>query len=74
MKFTGENGDEKYSYSFSNVEKSYDMRIQLYNINADDTLVQYGYDSEGDISDVTGKMNLDLRINDDGFFGNGKLT
>ena len=74
LKFTGENGDEKYSYTFSNVEKSYDMRIQLSNINADDTLVQYGYDSEGDISDVTGKMNLDLRINDDGFFGNGKLS
>ena len=74
LKFTGENGDEKYSYTFSNVEKSYDMRIQLSNINAEDTLVQYGYDSEGDISDVTGVMNLDLRINDDGFFGEGKLS
>ena len=74
LKFTGENKEEKYSYTFSNVEKSYDMRIELSNINADDTLVQYGYDSNGDIKDVSGIMNLDLRINDDGFFGKGKLS
>lgn len=74
LKFLGEKEDEKYSFTFSNLEKSYDMKIELSNINACDTLVQYGYDSKGELNNVTGVMNLDLRINDDGFFGEGKLT
>ena len=74
LEFSGEKGDEKYRYTFDNTKKSYDMKIELSNINAEDSLVQYGYDSNGEIGDVTGKMNLDLRINDDGFFGSGKFS
>ncbi|WP_300394630.1 hypothetical protein [Fusobacterium sp.] len=74
LKFLGEKEDEKYSFAFNTLEKSYDMKIELSNINACDTLVQYGYDSKGELNNVTGVMNLDLRINDDGFFGQGKFT
>lgn len=73
LEFSGTNGDEKYFYSFNNLEKSYDMQIKATNIKANNKLVQYGYDSEGDISDAKGIVNLDLRINDDGFFGEGEL-
>lgn len=73
LKFTGNKGDEKYLYTFDNQKMSYDMRIFLENINAEENLVQYGYDSEGQISDVSGIFNMDLRINEEGFFGYGKL-
>lgn len=73
LKFSGENKEEKYTYTFSNEKKSYDMLILLNNIKATSPLVQYGYDSEGEIRDVDGVVDLDLRINDDGFFGKGSL-
>ena len=47
LKFSGNNGEEKYTYSFDNRKMSYDMRIVLENIQAEDSLVQYGYDSNG---------------------------
>lgn len=49
------------------------MQIKLENIEANDALIQYGYDSNGAIKNVSGLYNMDLRINDDGFFGYGKL-
>lgn len=73
LKFSGNNGEEKYTYSFDNRKMSYDMRIVLENIQAEDSLVQYGYDSNGDLRDVSGLFNMDLRINEKGFFGWGKL-
>ena len=73
LKFTGNREKEKYTYIFDNRKMSYDMRIILENIQAEDPLVQYGYDSKGDIKNVSGLFNMDLRINEKGFFGWGKL-
>lgn len=73
LKFEGKNEKEEYGFSFSNLEKKYDLYITANNIKMNDYLFQYGYDSEGEINNIDGTASINLRINEDGFFGKGKL-
>lgn len=68
-----ENNEEKVFIKYDNSYEKNDFTVRVKNINFNDQLFQYAYDSKSTIKDVKGLVNLDLTINDKGFFGKGTL-
>lgn len=66
-------GKEEFKLNFNTINKNYDFNVIGKNVNMDETILQYAYDSEREIKNVEGKLNIDFRMNDDGFFGSGKV-
>lgn len=71
---TGNNGEEKYSLNFNTLKKRYDFNIIAKNIKINQSIFQYAYDSKGEITNISGNLNIDFRINPEGYFGKGKLS
>lgn len=61
LDFNGDVQGEKYRFSFDNNKKRYSMRIKLDNVEINDDLMQYGYDSEK-LTYLSGNIGLDLII------------
>jgi len=64
--------EEAFGFSYSNFEKEKSMNIRLGNLTPTNNLMQYAYTKEFlDYKD--GKVDLDLTIDSDGLFGEGKV-
>ncbi|MGL4733228.1 MAG: translocation/assembly module TamB domain-containing protein, partial [Fusobacteriaceae bacterium] len=70
--FSGEDGNEKATYSFNNLTEDYDMNIKLENIQIDTSLLQYGYYYEP-VQYKGGRVDLDLTISPRGLEGSANL-
>ncbi|MGL4402951.1 MAG: translocation/assembly module TamB domain-containing protein [Fusobacteriaceae bacterium] len=70
--FSGENENEKASYSFNNNIEQYEMNIKLKNMEIDTSLLQYGYYYEP-VQYKSGKVDLDLTISPRGLEGVANL-
>ena len=68
-----EDNNENIFVKFDNSTGKNEFSLDLKDINFNDKLFQFAYDSNGAIKDVSGVANLKLKINNEGFFGNGKL-
>lgn len=68
-----EDNNEKIFVKFDNSTGKNEFSLDLKDIKFNDRLFQFAYDSKKTISDVEGFVNLNLKINNEGFFGEGKL-
>lgn len=76
LEFTGvgkENNNEKLFIKYDSSTGKYGFYLDLKNIDFNDKLFQYAYDSHGAIKDVYGIANLKLKISDEGFLGEANL-
>ncbi|MDR3258476.1 MAG: translocation/assembly module TamB [Fusobacteriaceae bacterium] len=67
---TGESGDEKYKYTFSNKDQRYWMDIEVKNISPRKEWIQYGYIGN-DVAVWGGKIDLKLEIGSDTYLKGG---
>lgn len=68
-----EDNKEKIFVKFDNSTGKNEFSLGLKDIEFNDKLFQFAYDSNGAVKDVSGLANLNLKINNEGFFGEGKL-
>ncbi|WP_027127927.1 translocation/assembly module TamB domain-containing protein [Fusobacterium perfoetens] len=76
LEFTGvgkENNNEKIFVKYDSSTGKYAFYLDLKNIDFNEKLFQYAYDSNGAIKDVYGLANLKLKISDEGFLGEATL-
>lgn len=74
IKAKGDKGKEKYILNFNTLNGRYDFNIIGKNIKMNENIFQYAYDSNEEITNVDGNLDIDFRINDSGYFGSGKIT
>ncbi|MFA6708154.1 MAG: hypothetical protein WCR79_00425 [Fusobacterium sp.] len=74
IKAQGNKEKEKYSLNFNTLSGSYDFNIIGKNIKMNENIFQYAYDSNEEINNVDGNLDIDFRINESGYFGTGKVT
>ena len=70
LDFDGDIGEEKYRFLFDNNDTRYALGIKLNNININNNLMQYAYNSEK-LSYLSGTVNLDLTLKPGSFTGSG---
>ena len=76
LEFSGiglEDNNEKIFIKYDNSKNKNEFTVNVKNIKFNDMLFQYAYDSKSTIKNVSGDVNLNLKINKDGFFGAGTL-
>ena len=76
LEFSGigaEDNKENIFIKFDNSKNKNEFTIKAKDVKFDDKLFQYAYDSKSTIKDVTGDVNISLKISKDGFFGDGTL-
>ena len=70
----GNTGAENYILNFNTLSGRYDFNIIGKNIKMNENIFQYAYDSNEEITNVDGNLDINFRINDSGYFGSGKIT